>query len=165
MRHLKHLIFLAAVGAMIFIPLLGSVHSNETTEATTTSTVYAARDNTEGPVIRTATVRFGLMNLRRQYRRAGEQDKADAITKILRNREALQMVAEGVCVRFAQEQPPEGPGSWVDEITRLLQWIIDHADEIIALILKIIPLFVQNAPALDSVEGLAASEVPLVLAA
>lgn len=162
MRHVKHLIFLIAVAALVFIPLLGSVHSDETVA---TSTVYAARDNTEGPVIRTATVRFGLMNLRRQYRRAGEQEKADAITKILRNREALQMVAEGVCVRFSQEQPPEGPGSWVDEITRLLQWIIDHADEIIALILKIIPLFVQNAPALDSVEGLAASEVPLVLAA
>jgi hypothetical protein len=94
------------------------------------------------PVVRTAVVRAALWKLRWQLRRDGRHEDADKVTQVLRDREALEAVAESICVRFAQENPEiSGLGDWVDEITKLIQWIIDHADEIIALIIKIIALF------------------------
>lgn len=118
-------------------------------EAVGEAEVVSSDVMTMRPFVRTKLVRVALMKLRRDFRKEGENEKVAAITQVLRNRDALEAVAESICVQFVEEHPQGVPGDWVDRITALIQWIIENADEIIALIMKIIVLFVQNTSVID----------------
>lgn len=78
----------------------------------------------------------------RQWRRSGKMDReqADAALSALRDEDACCVIC---CAVEAQMQADLAAGNVIDEILKLLQWLLDHADEIIALILKLLPLFTE----------------------
>lgn len=97
------------------------------------------------PIIRPAIVRAGLWKLRREMRKAGRHEDAAMITQVLRSSRAMDAVAESVCIQFAEDNPAGVPGDWVDQLTKLIEWLIANADEIMKLIMLIISLF-EPAP-------------------
>lgn len=71
--------------------------------------------------------------LRAQIRRADGERKA-ALQRVLDDRELFNALVDELAAEHSQQAG--GP------LTDFLEWLLDHADEIIALVMKIIPLFV-----------------------
>ncbi len=95
------------------------------------------------PIVRRALIRLALRKMQRQKIKEGDAASANAIGTILhwRNAELFDALAEEITIRVAEEHPQGFPGSWVDQLTQLVEWLIEHSDEIIEMILKIIDLF------------------------
>lgn len=76
------------------------------------------------------------MLLSAKARRATGDEKA-ALNKVLNDRELFDDVLNGVSDEFAQSAEGLGDG-------KFLAWLTEHWDEILALIMKIIPLFIED---------------------
>jgi hypothetical protein len=77
------------------------------------------------------------LNVRR-WKRSGKLSHDEAAAAL-----AALAEADRSCVmcRAVEEHVARQAGDVVDEILKLFEWLLDHADEIIALILKLLPLF------------------------
>lgn len=126
--------------------MVGTLPATLGAEGAATAT---ATDDATGPVLRRGLVGIGLRHLRRELIKAGELEKATVITRCLWNREVLEAVEGFVASEVAAEHPEGVPADWVDQLTILIQFLLDHADEIIALIIKIIELFAQGYTSLE----------------
>lgn len=127
--------------------------------------VAAVAESSGGNARRAALKMF----LRRQATKAalrGDRAKARQLREALNDDDALDSIVDSIDADEKLSLPVSADGAIVDQIIKLLQWLIDNADAIIAIVMKIIPLFADPAqPAaalLDTPAG--CSEWPLVLA-
>lgn len=100
----------------------------------------AAAEVAAGGGVRRAALRMFIRRSARKAARAGDHDTARTLRSALDNDDALDSVLDALDAE-GLAPPPSGDGAIVDQIIKLLQWFVDHADEIIAIVMKIIPLF------------------------
>ncbi len=109
------------------------------------------------------------MFLRRQATKAvlrGDRAKARQLREALNDDDTLDSIVDAVGSDEKLSLPATADGAIVDQIIKFLQWLLDHADEILTIVMKIIPLFAEPAqPAaalLDAPPGWL--ETPLAMA-
>lgn len=88
--------------------------------------------------------RFALrVVLNRLKRSRSDNEERLAVEALLKDREALEQFAESARSEFARQN--SGNQANGDFIKWLLEWLLENADEIIKIILAVVPLFADQA--------------------
>lgn len=85
--------------------------------------------------------RLALRGFARRQLRRGDltEDQRAALQAVLTNRDLREAVADEKVAEYESAIIVAGAGS---PLTDFFEWLLAHADEIIALIMKLLPLFV-----------------------
>ena len=100
-------------------------------------------DAKTAPVLSKGVIRVGLRKWRRELLKDGEFQKAAAVTRIMWSRDGLEALEDFIAAEVQSDNPQGLPTGWVDQLTLLIEWLLENSDEIIEMILKIIDLFTQ----------------------
>lgn len=89
------------------------------------------------------------MFLRRQATKAllrGDLAKAKQLRAALGDDDVLDSTVDAIAAESNSKMPVQADGKIVDAIIKFLQWLLDHADEILMIVLRLLPLFLGDQP-------------------